>query len=180
MRANMKKPDPKHKTAPVDQAAETLFNYAIERDELKQIVGLLPAGQEAHKVTVEYELQLLKIISVGWGVTFFMADHPRQAALSEAFWHKIQSLAQGLSSAASASVGKDLDYFEIIKSRLALYVKALQHYSDAPDTAKVIGATFAKLCGDEDDSYILLAGKRTFASATASVQNYLEALQLVE
>ena len=174
----MKKPDPKHKNTPVEQVAENLFNFAIERDDLKQILEHLPTDDEPRKVTIEYELQLLKIISVGWGVTFFMADHPHKEALAEAFWRKMQLLAQDLSSATSASIGKDVDYFEIIKNRLDFYVKALEHFADAPDTAKVIGATLAKLCGSEDDSYILLAGKRTFALAAASVQNYLEAFQL--
>ena len=160
------------------EAAQNLFDYAIERDALKQIVAHLPDDQEIKKVTVEYELQLLKIISVGWGINFFISNQSLKEVLSEAFWHHIQTMALSVSKASSASIGKDLDYFAIIKERLDIYVNALQHFADAPDTAKVIGATFAKLCCDEANSYIILAGKRTFSLASASSKNYIESLQL--
>ncbi len=173
----MKNSDQDAMTAQLVKAAETLFNYAIERDALKQMVAHLPDEKNIRKVTVEYELQLLKIISVGWGISYFMSDHPLKEVLSEAFWHHIQTLSQGVSKASSASIGKEVDYFAIIKERLDIYVNALQHFADAPDTAKVIGATFAKLCGDEANSYIILAGKRVFSLASASVKNYVQALQ---
>jgi len=173
---NHSNPDPM--TARLTQAAQELFNYAIEREALKQIVAHLPDQMESRKVTVEYELQLLKIISVGWGITFFIPNQSIKEVLSEAFWHHIRALSQGVSEASSASIGKDVDYFAILKERLDIYVNALHHFTDAPDTAKVIGATFAKLCGDEANSYIILAGKRTFSLASASVKNYIESLQL--
>jgi hypothetical protein len=174
----METPDPNSKIAPVQAAAENLFNYAIERDDLKPMVALLPDDEKINKVTVEYELQLLKIISIGWGISFFMAEHPVKEKLAEAFWNSIQRLSHDISSATSASVGKDVDYFGIIKQRLDIYVNALQHYTDAPDLAKVIGITFAKLCGDEANTYITLAGKRTFSLASANVKNYIEALPI--
>ena len=173
-------PDQDSKTKKLEEAAEHLFNYAIERDDLKQIVTQLPEDKALRKVTVEYELQLLKIISVGWAIAFFMAQHPLKSSLTEAFWRQIQSLSQSISGATSASIGKDVDYFSIIKQRLDLYVNALQHFAEAPDTARVIGVTFAKLCGSEADSYITLAGKRTFSLTSASVKNYIETLQLAE
>ena len=176
----METPDHKPKSDPLQAAAENLFNYAIERDALKQMVAHLPDDDSINKVTVEYELQLLKIISVGWGIAFFMGGQPLKEQLAEAFWNQIQALAHSISSATSASVGKDVDYFGIIKERLDLYVNALQHYADAPDSAKVIGVTFAKLCGDEANSYVTLTGKRTFSLASASVKNYIEALEFVD
>ena len=165
-------------TTLLTEAAQDLFSYAIERNALKQIVAHLPDEIEDRKVTIEYELQLLKIISVGWGISFFISAQSLKEALSEAFWRHIQTLSQGVSEASSASIGKDVDYFAIIKERLDIYVNALQHFSEAPDTARVIGATFAKLCGDEANSYIILAGKRTFSLASASVKNYIESLKL--
>jgi len=176
----MTKPIPDPNTASLNAAAEHLFNYAIDRDDLKQMVAHLPEGETIRKVTVEYELQLLKIISVGWGIAFFVSSQTLKTALSEAFWRHIQGLSQSISKATSASIGKDVDYFAIVKERLDIYVNALQHYADAPDTAKVIGATFAKLCGDETSSYILLAGKRTFSLASANVKNYIETLPLAD
>lgn len=176
----MEPSDQDPQSAQLQAVAENLFNFAIERDDLKQIVTHLPDDDKINQVTVAYELQLLKIISVGWGIAFFMEAQPLKEKLTEAFWNNIQTLSHDISSATSASVGKDIDYFGIIKERLDIYVKALQHYADAPDTAKVIGVTFAKLCGDEADSYITLAGKRTFSLASASVKNYIETLQLAD
>ena len=176
----MQKSDQTPNTTPLADAAESLFNYAIERDDLKQMVAHLPDDKSINKVTVEYELQLLKIICVGWGIAFFMAAQPQKEKLAEAFWNNIQALSHSISSATSASVGKDVDYFGIIKERLDIYVNALQHYADAPDSAKVIGVTFAKLCGDETNTYVTLAGKRTFSQASANVKNYIESLQFAD
>jgi len=171
-------PNQDPQTARVMAAAENLFTYAVERGDLKQILAHLPAVEGLRKVTVEYELQLLKIVSVGWGISFFMAAQPLKEPLSKAFWHRLQALSQEISTATSASTGKDIDYFTIIKERLDIYVNALKHFADAPDTAKVIGATFAKLCGAETNSYIILAGKRTFSLASAGVKNYTQTLDI--
>ena len=154
----MQKSDQNPNTTPLADAAENLFNYAIERDDLKQMVANLPDDKNINKVTVEYELQLLKIISVGWGIPFFMAAQPLKDKLAEAFWNNIQALSQSISNSTSASVGKDVDYFGIIKERLDIYVNALQHYAAAPDSAKVIGVSFANLCGDVANTFVTLAG----------------------
>ena len=44
---------------------KNLAEYAVDRDDIKVFVHNLPQDQNINTVTVDYELQLLKIISVG-------------------------------------------------------------------------------------------------------------------
>ena len=49
----------------VKQAGEDLFNYAIDREDVKWLMTNLPENADIKRTTVEYELPILKIISVG-------------------------------------------------------------------------------------------------------------------
>ena len=60
--------------SPVEQAGEDLFNFAIERDDTKWLMARLPAAADIKPATVEYELQILKIISVGWSISYFLEE----------------------------------------------------------------------------------------------------------
>ncbi len=55
--------------SPLEQATEDLFSFAIERDDTKWLMTRLPAEADIKPATVEYELQILKIISVGWSIS---------------------------------------------------------------------------------------------------------------
>ncbi|MBU4009971.1 MAG: hypothetical protein KJ882_04330 [Proteobacteria bacterium] len=56
----------------IEKAGEDLFNFAINREDLKLIMSLLPEEAYIKRETVEYELQILKFISTGWGITIFL------------------------------------------------------------------------------------------------------------
>jgi len=48
------------------KAGEDLFNFAIDREDAKMLMAHLPEEADIKRSTVEYELQILKIISIGW------------------------------------------------------------------------------------------------------------------
>jgi len=52
------------KTA-VEQAGEDLFKFAFDREDVKILMGRLPEKAPTIRNTVEYELQILKIVSTG-------------------------------------------------------------------------------------------------------------------
>lgn len=162
---------------PLAEVGQNLFNYAIERDELKPILQNLPSESKINPVAMEYEIQILKIVSVGWGIAYFAPDEARKEAAAQTYWNIVQQFSGNISSMSSASAGKDIDYFNILKDRLDIYVKALNVYSDVEDPGPVIGHTYAKLCGDEEDMYVMIAGKRVFHLALAGVKGYLESVE---
>ena len=59
------------KKTEIEKAAEALFNFAVDREDVKALVANLPEETDIQGVTVEYELQILKIISVGWSISYY-------------------------------------------------------------------------------------------------------------
>lgn len=166
------------KEVPLAEVGQNLFNYAIERDDLKPILQSLPPESKIDPVAMEYEIQILRIVSVGWGIAYFSPDPALKEPLAQAYWHIVQQFSGSISTMSSASAGTDIDYFNVLKDRLDIYVKALNVFSDVEDPGPVIGHTFAKLCGDEEDMYVMIAGKRVFHLALAGVKGYLESVEV--
>lgn len=164
---------------PLEQAGEDLFNYAIERDDIKWLLSQIPQEAKAKPAAVEYELQILKIVGVGWGISYYMEGTPgRKNKLMELFWSAINDFSQQLSETTGLMIGQDIDYFEIIKSRLDDYVAAMAEDPDATDPAVLIGPAFAETCGSEEDIFASMAGTKLFANTIARVRQYLEAVKL--
>jgi hypothetical protein len=171
--------DSNQNTTVSDQAGEDLFNYAIERDDVKLLMGQLSRGADVKPATLEYELQILKIISVGWSLSYYLGGTPRRkAALSDLFWNAINNFSKELSQTTGLMTGADIDYFEILKERLDQYVQAMEDNPQAPDPAAVIGPLFARFCGNGEDIFAAMAGTKIFANTVARVRQYLEAVKL--
>ena len=171
--------DEKEKKSVQQQAAEDLVNFAIERDDVKWLMAHLSKETAVKPTTVEYELQILKIISVGWSLSYFLEGTPkRKAALSEQFWAAINEFSKGLSETTGLMIGQDIDYFEIIKQRLDTYVAAMTKGQEATDPTAVVGPAFAAACGDESDIFAAMTGAKMFNSASMRVRQYLEAVKL--
>ena len=68
----------------LEQAGEALFDFAVERDDVKTLVAHLSVEAKCKPATVEYELQILKIVSTGWALSFFLENIPYKAQLAEA------------------------------------------------------------------------------------------------
>lgn len=166
-------------TTVADQAGEDLFNYAIEREDVKLLMGQLSQRAKVKPTSLEYELQILKIISVGWSISYYLTGTPRRkAALADIFWSAINKFSKELSQTTGLMTGADFDYFEILKKRLDQYVQAMADNPQAPDPAVVIGPVFAGFCGDGDDIFAAMAGTKIFANTVARVRQYLEAVKL--
>ncbi len=75
----------------VEETAQNLAAFAVDRTDLKTILHSLPPESGPNRVTLEYELGMLKILTVGWGISFFMpVSDKNKPLLSEAFWQMIQ------------------------------------------------------------------------------------------
>ncbi|MGE0086675.1 MAG: hypothetical protein AB7S75_19905 [Desulfococcaceae bacterium] len=162
-----------------EKISEHLFSYAIARDDLKQVLIDLPKDAEVNPVTMEYEIQLLKILSVGWGISFFMGQHPEREQTAQMFWNAVHHFCMGISEMTAAQTGKEIDYFRILRERVDIYVAALKAFSDVSDPSVVIGPTFAKLCGSEEDIYTIVSGKKIFNLAVGEVRQYLASVHTI-
>ena len=162
----------------IEQAVEDLFNFAVDREDVKTLLAYLPQEADLEKGKVEYELGILRIISVGWSISYFLEHSPHKNLLAEGYWQAVQEFSQSLSSAAGLMVGKEIDYFQILKDRLNLYLEAMRQRPEAPEPAVIIGPEFARACGKENDVFTIMAGSKMFISAVGSVKQYLEAIEL--
>lgn len=138
----------------------------------------LPAEAAIKPSTVEYELQILKIISVGWALSYYLANHPLKKPLMEHFWKAIYEFARSLSQTTELMIGQDIDYFQILKDRLDMYVAAMAQNPEATEPATVIGPEFARTCGNAQDLFAFMTGSKMFMAATSRVKQYLEAVDL--
>ena len=169
---------PEDNQTPLQQAGEDLFHFAIEREDTKWLLDRLPAEAAVKRTTVEYELQILKIISVGWSIAFFLEEWPEKQPLIERFWEAVREFAQGLSTTTEMMTGQNIDYFQVLKDRLDGYLEALRRHPEASNPEAVIGPAFARYCGSPDDLFTVYTGGRMFSGVTGRVRDYLEAVNL--
>ena len=162
----------------VERAGEDLFNFAVDREDIKTLIAHLPKETECKPAAVEYELQLLKIISTGWSLSFFLENNPRRGQLAEIFWKAIHEFSETLSETTQLMTGQDINYFQILKARLDMYVAALTEKSETTEPAAVVGPEFAKVCGNGDDIFAVMTGSRMFIITVARVKEYIEAMGL--
>ena len=158
----------------VARSGEQLFQFAIDRGDMNVILDALPFEVPEKRVSLEYEIQLLRVISVGWAIAFFLADSGLKTPLGQHFWDNIRSFATTLSASASLTMGSDIDYFDILKKRLDVYVGALDAAGQIPEPAMAIGPAFAGVCGDPDDACAILAGSKMFSLTINAVREYLD------
>lgn len=168
----------KNETTGSGQAGENLFNFAVDREDVKNLVAQLSGAAKCKPAAVEYELQLLKIITTGWSISFYMEDTPLRNHLAEHFWKLIHDFSAQLSETTGLMTGQDIDYFQVLKTRLDIYVAALKDKPGMNEPAAVIGPEFARFCGDVDDVFTIMTGSRMFILTVARVKEYLESVTL--
>jgi hypothetical protein len=164
--------------SPVKQAAEDLFNFAIDRTDIRELMAGLHVTAEINRSKVEYELPILKIITVGWSISYFIGHAPYKEELSEIFWEAVREFSHSLSETAELMAGQDIDYFQTIKDRLNMYVEAMDNQPEAPEPAAIIGPEFARTCGNIDDVFTVMTGSRLFIATAGGVKEYLEEAKL--
>jgi len=166
------------KKSELEKAGEDLLDFAVDREDVKWLMDRLAEKADIKRVTVEYELQMLKIIGVGWSLSYYLENSPQKTALLEKYWTSINEFSQGISTTTEYMIGQNIDYFQILKERLDMYVAALAKNPGAPEPALVIGPEFARICGNVDDIFTFMTGSKMFISAINKVKAYLEAIKL--
>ena len=162
----------------IERAGEDLFDFAVNRDDVKWLIARLPDESPAPRSKVEYELQILKIVAVGWSISYHLENRPWKMPLSEQYWNTVREFSHSLSETTGLLIGQDIDYFQILKERLDQYVQALKQHPEATEPATVIGPEFGRLCGDAEDLFVFMAGSKMFINAVQQVGTYLQAAAL--
>ena len=162
----------------IERTGEDLFNFAIDREDVKWLMDRLPLEANVKRTTVEYELQILKIIGVGWSISYYLTSSPQKNALLELYWNAVSEFSRDLSTTMEYMIGQDIDYFQILRNRLDMYVAALAQNPAASEPAAVIGPEFSKACGNEKDIFTFMTGSKMFISTTGKVKQYLETIKL--
>ncbi|MDY0161780.1 hypothetical protein [Desulfobotulus sp.] len=153
--------------------SEALVAYATRSNDILPLVEGLPESSHIPRPAMEYEMRMLKILSVGWGLAFLLSEHPEKTSLSEGFWQKIALLSKEIDALCKDS-GTEIDYFAALRRRLDMYVSALTEAQNPEDPGREVGLCYAKLCGDAKDAYAGVAGKRVFTGVLTSIQAYLQ------
>jgi hypothetical protein len=160
----------------IQEIGESLANFSLDRESVQFALSRLPDEPSINKVAVEYEIQLLKILSVGWAISYFMEDHSEKSPLIKKFWDVLFEFSKNLSSVTSLTIGKEVDYFKALKERIDIYLKALAEVPHVKDPASVIGPTFARLCENTDNVHVIMAGNRIFHLSLEGVKHFLESV----
>jgi len=162
----------------VEKAGEDLFNFAINREDIKTLMTHLSEEADIKRGKVEYELQILKIISIGWSISYYLENGAQKNQLLESYWQAVHEFSQSISTTTGLMIGNDIDYFQILKKRLDMYVAAITQKPNASEPAVVIGPEFARTCGNMDDVFTVMTGSRMFITTIGSVKEYLGTIKL--
>jgi len=162
----------------IEKAGADLLDFALDREDVNWLMDRLPQEADIKRVTVEYELQILKIIGVGWSLSYYLGNSPQKIALVELYWNSVNEFSRGLSTTTEYMIGQQIDYFQILKDRLDMYVAALAKNPEAAEPALVVGPEFARICGNVDDLFTFMAGSKMFISTINKVKAYLESIKL--
>jgi len=170
----------KKESITVEKMARDLSSFAIDRMDLKNILSAVPADISLNMTTLEYELQLLKILSVGWAISFFMPQADKnKGPLTQIFWENIREISISVSTLAQTATGKNVDYFEILKERLNTYLDALQKNPEtSQNPAVIIGPAFASTCFCENNPVAILTGTKMFTLTLGAVKDYLNTVKI--
>lgn len=160
------------------KAGEDLFNFAIDREDVKMLMAHLPEEADSKRSTVEYELQILKIISIGWCISYYLENGAQKNQLLESYWQAVHEFSQSISTTTELMIGNNIDYFQMLKERLDMYVAVMTQKPDAPEPAVVIGPEFARTCGNMNDVFTVMTGSRMFIATIGSVKEYLDTIKL--
>ncbi len=162
----------------IEKTCEELFQFAIDRGEIASLMSGLPEGSDVFRATVEHELQMLKIISVGWSLSYYMPDGPLKTELTTLFWQTVHDFSRDLDRTTKLLIDQDVDFFDSIRNRFDGYLGELQKKTDAPEPAVIIGPEFARVCGDAGNVHVVMAGSRMFIGTVGEARTYLERLRL--
>jgi len=160
----------------VEKTGQELFDFATNREDVKWLMAHLAPEAKLRCETVEYELQILKIISVGWSISYYLAEHELNQPLSQWYWAAIQEFSNNLSTTTELMIGKNINYFEVLKSRLDMYVNAMAHTPAGSDATQVIGSRFAETCGDANNIFAFMTGSKLFINVTGHISAYIDAI----
>ena len=164
----------------IEQVANNLASFAIDRTDLKELMAALPRENQLNMNAVEYELGILKILSVGWAIAFYMAASDKnKGPVTETYWELIREISQNISTLTETTTGTQVDYFAILKERLDTYVKQMQNQQDkAADPTSVMGPAFAQACRTPDDPMAILTGTKMFTLTLGAVKEYLDSVNI--
>lgn len=165
---------------PLNDVAKNLALFAIDRTDLKSLLEAIPESSEVNRTAIEYELQILKIISVGWGISFYMpVSDKNKTPLSEGYWENIREVSEKITTLAQTTSGTDINYFNILKERLNTYVKVMENASqDIENPASIIGPAFAVVCKSPGDAVAVLTGTKMFTLTLGAVKEYLDVVRI--
>lgn len=158
----------------VQMNAKALFDYALDREDIKWLLAGMPEDAGIETNTVEYELHLLKIVSVGWAVSFYIRDQELKNSVLEPYWRAIHEFADDLSRGTQLLIGKEVNYFKALRSRLDAYVQSLAGLAADAAPVQAIGPKFALYCGDAGNPFAVLIGSKMFTACLANVRTFLE------
>jgi len=158
---------------PAKQLVNRLLNIAVNQRETKADLLAAQNDEPVNWIAVEYEMQLLRIVAVGWALAYFAEEARGSEGLAEAYWEGVQTYCSAVSAMTRPVLGSGADYFGTVRQRLDHYVQVMTHFSNVTDPALVIGPAFAKLSGCEASEAVIGLGGRVFSRCLARAQRQL-------
>jgi len=158
----------------IEHTGKKLFDFAVDREDTKILMDNLHKEADIKRPTVEYELQALRIITAGWSISYFLENSAHKNRLVEIYWMAVYEFSQNISSVSELMIGQDFNYYQMLKNRLDKYLDAMHNNPDASEPVVTIGPEFAKICGNSNDVFTIMAGSKMFTATLNGVKKYLE------
>ncbi len=163
----------------IQELAQNLATFAIDRTDTKEILAALPKNNNLNLPSIEYEIQILKILSVGWAISFFMpGTDKKKEPVTQIFWDSIREVSNKVSTLTKTTTGQDINYFDILKERLNTYLAVMQKNPEkTKNPVNIIGPAFAQSCDNENNAIVILSGTKMFTQTLGAVKEYLNIIK---
>jgi len=153
--------------------SDVLFNYSIARKDIEELAASVAEDSSIGIDMYTYELQILKIISIGVCINYLLQDSEYKADISEKYWQSILEFSDSVTKATMDYSNTPVNYFDVLKKSLDFYVAKLNANQEASEPSSVIGPAFAEKCGNIDDTHAVLLGSKMFNSVASGLKKFL-------
>ena len=154
------------------EVGTNLVSFALDPEDTNSALGELPSTGGVDRDTIQYELRFLRLFAVDYGITLGLGSKsPEKEKATKWYFSCLDSVVRDFPNDVGAR------FLGILRDRVDNYVMTLK-LSSNEEPFSIIGQSFAKFCGNEEDTDLATLGRKIFLSTANGVADYLRSVKI--